>query len=277
MRLTNSQAAKLVKLSEGHAIPKSELPITLLSALSSAGAVRLERSGSSYVVRGLPGKLNACVKQWGITDLVRYAQATPNNRSRKMMAEIGGNSKILPSNPLSGLLIRTFGNATLCGQPLLSNPPGSASLITHQLLSQLNIKGACLVGIENAECLLQFESCAKHFSELAGLNLVLVLRWSWNSVWREWLRQWEGDMLYFPDYDPAGLQIFKTEVLPNASSARLMVPDNFELLLANRGNRDRFLEQEHLLPPVVGDTSTDHVIRCIMRHRKGLEQESLCH
>ena len=277
MRLTNLQAAKLAKLSDGHSIPKSQLPKTLLNELSAAGAVRLEKSGSSYVVRGIPGKLTACAKRWGITDLVQYAQATPDKRSRMLMAEIAGNSKALPSNPLSGLLFRTFGNAKLCGQYMPSNPPGSATFITHEMLPQLNIAGACLVGIENAECLLHFEACCKHFSGLAGRNLVLVLRWSWNAAWQAWLRQWDGDMLYFPDYDPAGLRIFQTEVLPQVASAKLVVPDNFESLVVSRGSRDRFLEQEHLLPSVVRDTTIDPLIRCIMHHRKGLEQESLCY
>jgi hypothetical protein len=74
MRLTCAQAAKLVRLDAGESLPKSQMPKALLTPLQQASVVRLEKSGSSYVVRGLPGKLASFVAQhWGVRDLARYA------------------------------------------------------------------------------------------------------------------------------------------------------------------------------------------------------------
>ena len=57
MRLTIAQAAKLVKLDAGESLPKSQLSKSVLLPLQQAGVVSLEKAGSSYVVRGVPGKL----------------------------------------------------------------------------------------------------------------------------------------------------------------------------------------------------------------------------
>jgi hypothetical protein len=58
----------------------------------------------------------------------------------------------------------------------------------------------------------------------------------------------KGYMLYFPDYDPAGLRIFASEVLPFRDKAELVIPQNFEFLLERFGNRELFLQQQQLLP-----------------------------
>ena len=215
MRLSPAQAAKLARLATGGSLPKSQLSKAVLVPLQEAHVVRLEQSGSSYVVRGIPGKLARFVEyHWGIRDLTLFAAATPENRDRAMLADIASDTKVLPTSPFGGIFLRSFGGCSLGNQSLGTTPQGSALFITLCEIPHLRIKTKYLIGIEGVEGLWNFENAQKYFRELDGLDYTLVLRWHWGAAWREWLNRWEGEMMYFPDYDPAGLRIFATEVLP---------------------------------------------------------------
>jgi hypothetical protein len=102
-----------------------------------------------------------------------------------------------------------------------------------------------------------------------------VLRWRWGSVWQEWLRGWSGSVIHFPDYDPAGLRIFASEVLSRCPDAKLMVPKGFEALLKKRGNRELYLRQEALSSDLANDPRMSLVAASLKWHRKALEQEAL--
>jgi len=276
MRLTCAQAAKLVRLDAGESLPRSQLSKSLLLPLQQASVVRLEKSGSSYVVRGVPGKLASFVEhRWGIRDLARFAQATPDNRSRGLLVDVAGNTKALPSRPFDGIFIRSFGNCFVGDKPLNSSPPGTAVLIALSNLPHLQVESEHLVAVENAECLWQFEKVKSYFPDLTGLDYAVVLRWHWGDAWRRWLNNWKGQLLYFPDYDPAGLRIFATEVLPNRPNARLLIPQNFETILEDRGDRELYLKQEKYLPALSDRVELSHICRTLKKARKALEQESL--
>lgn len=276
MRLTCAQAAKLVRLNAGESLPRSELSKAVLGPLQRAGAVRLERSGPSYVVRGLPGKLASFVEQhWGIRDLERYAQATPDQRSRELLADVAGDSKALPHQPLQGIFIRSFGNCFLADKPLGSSPPGTAVLITLEELAQLRVEAGYLIAVENVECLWHFEKTLRFFPDLQDSEYALVLRWNWGSAWRRWLEAWRGQLLHFPDYDPAGLRIFATEVLPFRPKARLLIPKDFETILETRGKRDLYLKQEKCFPSPNANVEVARLARILRASRKAFEQEEL--
>ena len=88
MRLTPAHAGQLVRLAAGGSLPKSRVSKALLPILQKADVVRLEPSGASYLVRGIPGKLEEFVEHyWGIRDLKSFAQAKPDNRSRGSQIE----------------------------------------------------------------------------------------------------------------------------------------------------------------------------------------------
>ena len=276
--LTCAQAAKLVRLNLGEALPRSEFPKGVLQALHSGGVVQLEKSGSSYVVRGLPGRLaEFAAFHWGIRDLERYAQATPETRSRSMLTAVAGDSKALPNGPLDGIFLRSFGNCFLGDEPFNLTPQGSAVLVSLGNLSRLRVTTDTLIATENAECLWNFEKALKYFPELAHRRYALVLRWHWGNTWRQWLRAWSGHVIYFPDYDPAGLRIFASEVLPYEPKAQLLIPEDFEGILDQRGARDLFLKQEKYLDFVekFEHPGLIRICRALRKTRKALEQEDL--
>jgi len=276
MRLSPAQAAKLSRLARGESVPKSQVPKVILLPLQEGGAVRLEKSGSSYVVRGIPGKLPSFVEHhWGIRDLNQFAEAIPESRNRAMLTESAGDSKALPTSPLDGVFIRSFGSCYLQSQPLGITPPGSALLITTSELSHLRVETEYLVGVENVECLWKFEKVRKHFPLLDGVEFTLILRWHWGAVWQQWLKSWKGKFLYFPDYDPSGLNIFVNEVLPHRGDASLLIPRDFDSILKNQGKRPLYLKQEKYLPLLSKHVEVAQLCASLRNARKALEQEHL--
>ncbi|MDB6029445.1 MAG: hypothetical protein JWM68_5668 [Verrucomicrobiales bacterium] len=276
MRLTPAQAAQLVHLASGKSLPKSQIPKRVLQALEEHGnCVKFEKSGASYVVRGLPGQVQAFAKRhWGISDLAAFAQASPDARSRELLSAISEDSKTLPTNPLKGIFIRTFGQCFHGDSALGVTPFGTAILITLDVLPQLRLETPLIVAVENVECLWKFERMISHFPVLQAKQFTLILRWNWGQAWRKWLDSWKGGLFYIPDYDPAGLQIFSTEVLPFFPCARLLVPTDLKRFL-NNGKRERFLEQEHCLPVDSENAQVAELCALFKQVRKGLDQEAL--
>ena len=276
MRLSPSQAAKLARLAVGESLPKSLLSKTVLAPLQEAHAVRLEQSGSSYVVRGIPGKLARFVEhQWGIRDLTQFAAASPGIRNRAMLTDVASDSKALPTKPFDGIFVRSFGGCYLRDQPLGTTPPGSAVLVTLSELPYLRVETKYLIGIENVECLWKFEKARRHFPQLDGVEFTLVLRWHWGAVWQQWLKAWTGQFVYVPDYDPSGLTVFVTSVLPHSPDAQLLVPQDFDAILDRRGNRSLYLKQEKFLPAAGEHADVALVCLALKKTRKALEQEDL--
>lgn len=276
MRLSPAQAANLARLALGESLPRSQLSKSILQPLQVAQVVRLEPSGSSYVVRGIPGKLAQFVEHhWGVSDLKQFAEATPDNRDRATLVTIGGDSKALATNPFQGVFIRSFGGCSLRGQALGTTPPGTALLVTKGELSELRVETPYLIGIENVECLLKFEKARKHFPLLEGASFTLVLRWHWGSSWHQWLKSWEGQFLYFPDYDPSGLSIFASAIIPHRPDAWLLIPENFEAILNRQGKHLLYLKQEKFLPVTCEHVEVMKLCQVLKGARKALEQEYL--
>ncbi len=258
----------------GESLPKSQVPRAVLAPLQGSHVVTMEKSGSSYVVRGIPGKLERFVEQhWGIRDLEQYAGMTRENRDRATLTAVAGDSKALPTSPLKGIFLRSFGQCCLGERDLGQTPPGSALLITLDELPHLRIKTDFLIGVENVECLWKFEAVRQYFPELKNLQFALVLRWHWGEAWARWLTAWKGQLLYFPDYDPAGINIFVNQILPRRNDARLLIPEGFEKLLQDRGNRQLYLKQERIISAQCEHVQVAHLRGIFMRIRKGLEQE----
>ena len=141
----------------------------------------------------------------------------------------------------------------------------------------LEIRASTLIAIENPACLLNFEKTLRHFPGQKLDDIALVLRWSWGSAWKDWLRRWPGTVLHFPDYDPAGLRIFASEVLTRRPEAKLMIPHRFEMILEKHGSRKLYLRQEPLNSELANDPRIKPVAALLRAKRKALEQEELLH
>jgi hypothetical protein len=276
MQLSPAQAVKLLRLERGESLPKSQLPSAVLEALRAGDAVVYEKSGAGTSIRGVPGAVAKLVEyRWGIRDLDKYSRITIENRNRAELSQIAGDSKALPTNPLRGIILRCLGDCFVGAEPLGWNPEGSSTLITLNRLPALRVTTPTIVAVENVDNLHGFEHMLPSFPQLQNLRYTLALRWNWGAAWRNWLTGWNGRLLYLPDYDPAGLRIFITEVLPFRESAELLIPQDFDALLKRFGRRDLFLKQEHLLPVAHPNEQVHWLVAALRKSRKGLEQEQL--
>lgn len=265
----------LVRLDAGESIARSSLSRALLHALQASNAVRLERSGSSYVVRGIPGRVAAFAgHECGIRDLPGFAALDPETRTRADLARLAGDTKALTINPLDGIFLRLSGAAELHGKPLNPTPEGCAHFIAASELPHLSAPTPFWIGVENAESFLRFESCRRHFPDFDFRHASLVWRWSWGGKWQAWLRELAGKLTWFPDYDPAGLVIFSSQILSCRPDARLLIPNDLDKLLKN-GSRELFLRQESMLDSLPTDREVQAVASRIKRVRKALEQEMM--
>jgi hypothetical protein len=275
MRLTSQQASVLVRLDAGESIARSALPRALLRALQASNAVRLERSGSSYVVRGIPGRVGAFAgHECDIRDLPGFAALDPETRTRADLARLAGDTKALTINPLDGIFLRLSGAAELHGKPLNPTPEGCAHFIAVSELPHLSVPTALWIGVENAESFLRFESCRRHFPDFDFRHAAIVWRWSWGGKWQTWLRERAGRLIWFPDYDPAGLVIFSSQILSCRPDVQLLVPNDLDGLLEH-GSRKLFLRQESMLDSLPADREVQTVASRIKRVRKALEHEML--
>ena len=264
-------------MATGGSLPKSEVGARVLKPLLDAHVVKLEKSGSSYVVRGIPDALPGFVESyWGIKDLSRFSALTIESRDRETLAVIASDSKALPNSPFDGIFFRSFGTCYIDDQPLGVCPEGTMRFLSVQQIPLLRVTSKTLVGVENVRCLLRFERVARWFPALMGLDLTVVLRWRWGATWRDWLRTWTGQFLYLPDYDPAGISIFVSEVQPLCAAARLMCPPDIDWLM-QFGNRERFIKQEAMLNVIQahGKDEVAQIISLLRKHRTSFEQETL--
>jgi hypothetical protein len=106
-------------------------------------------------------------------------------------------------------------------------------------------------------------------------DIALTLRWHWGELWRNRLSNWRGQLLYIPDYDPAGLRVFHSEVRPQRPDVRLLIPDGLESLIEDRGDHKLYLKQERFLDSLDGDPQVSPIVQMLRSARKALEQEAL--
>jgi hypothetical protein len=275
MRLTTKQASVLVRLDSGESIARSALSRALLLALQASKAVRLERAGSSYVVRGIPGRVAAFAgHECGIRDLRGFATLDPETRTGADLARLAGDTKALTINPLDGIFLRITEAAELHGKPLNATPEGCAHFIAASELPHLCASVPLWIGVENAECFLRFESCRRHFPDLDFTHASIVWRWSWGGRWQAWLRERPGKLTWFPDYDPAGLLIFSSQIRSCRPDVQLLVPNDLDELLEH-GSRKLFLRQERMLDSLPPDPDVQAVASRIKRVRKAVEHQML--
>lgn len=222
--------------------------------------MRLKPSGSSYVVRGIPGRVTALAgREWGITDLAAFAALDPTTRTRADLARIVGDTKALAAHPLDGIFLRLTVAANLGGHLLNPTPEGCAHFVAASEISLFSPHAPVLIGVENAESFLKFERCSAHFPDLDIRHAALIWRWNWGGKWQQWLQGLGGTFAWFPDYDPAGLAIFSHQILSCRPEARLLIPKGLDRLLEH-GNRELFLRQEQVIQGIV-DSPDDPFIK----------------
>ena len=129
-------------------------------------------------------------------------------------------------------------------------------------------KDTLIVVVENFENLLYCNATLKLFRED---DILFVYR---NKKMLELISVVENQIVYFGDFDLAGVAIYLKEILPRNPSIKLFIPYNIEQLLYDNGSSR--LYQKHFSK--YKELQTDikeiqHLIETIHKTQKSLEQE----
>ncbi|MEA2050101.1 MAG: hypothetical protein U9O56_05170 [Campylobacterota bacterium] len=129
-------------------------------------------------------------------------------------------------------------------------------------------KDILIIGLENFENLVYFQSQTRYFQ---NNNILFVYR---NSTMRKWFESLENEIIYFGDFDLAGIDIYLNEILPRNKNIRLFIPKDIENLIKNHGSNELYKKQLNKctnLSSTIQNIQT--LIDVINDNQKGLEQE----
>jgi len=274
MRISHTQASRLLDLQRGASLKRSEILKGLCEGLLTRGAIRLQRAGAGYRIVADPAKFSSVLENhYSIRNLEAYvALGDGSDRSRAELTRTTGNSKALPVAPMRGIYLGVLGEAEILIDGKSARPqPGTALFVPAGLLNNLTIHPARILGIENVEAFLKSENLHLPIPSQA----VTVLRWNWGEQWKTWVNKENPEVFYAGDYDWAGVSIYEREVIPVSPEAKFLVPDDLKERL-KKGNAALFQAQEEKYRNYKPTSTQGAVIyEAVKAARKALEQEAL--
>jgi len=214
---------------------------------------------------------NYITGKYGIESLENYLQLDENS-TRFEVLETTKNDKAKKVNTLSGLYISSQDNIKIfinSNEVVLNTPKGTSTFLP--ISANLDVDNDILiVGIENAECLHYISKVNHLFPKREKLYMYR------NKYMLEWLQEHNNEYLHFGDFDLAGIQIYKNQIVPKLSNkSSFFIPENIEELL-NKGASDLFLEHHKFKKNLLGfSKETDYLIELIYNYKKTVRQESL--
>lgn len=243
----------LLKLKTSKELNYSMVPKTLLEELLSENLV---------VVRTLTPKRKKVLINEHFLEVYKDIEKLEDISTRAQLIQASTHTKKISISPQDGLYIN--GNCKIQNVQL---PIFDKSAIFLKELPKID-GDIPVVGLENYENLLYFESLLKHFQEE---NILFVYR---NKAMREFFRTITNKKIYFGDFDLAGISIYLNEILPLDKTIKFFIPKDLDILLPKFGNR--YLYEKHL--DKYKNLSSENkniqdIIEIIHKNQKSLEQE----
>ena len=125
-----------------------------------------------------------------------------------------------------------------------------------------------IVVVENFENLIFWENQLSYFQKE---NILFVFR---NKMMLEFIKNIKNKIIYFGDFDLAGIDIFQTQVKTKNKNIVFFIPKNIEELIKKYGSRELFSKQWNKYKNIRSeDDKIQQLINLIIKHQKGLEQE----
>ena len=129
-------------------------------------------------------------------------------------------------------------------------------------------KDILIVCLENFENLIYFKSQTKYFQDE---NILFVFR---NSAMLKFIEELENDIIYFGDFDLAGIFIYETQVLARSKKVKFYIPKNIENLIVKYGSKSLYSKQYNKYKSLKSkNKDIENLINIINKNQKVLEQE----
>lgn len=280
MKLSLSDARKLLSLKEGEIIPSSRFRNELSALLLEEDILQIRPSGSrvSYYVNNPAALDDFLFNRFNIGNLSLYIEMLEkDDLLRADLVQQGGDSKICPVRSFKGFCVNSYQPlpAMLNGQPFVVAPVEGCYLFVSDFETFVPAPEIIIVGIENPENFRYIRQQAYLFADITPLFVCRYPQTQSKDLVR-WLASVPNAYLHFGDFDPAGLGIFSSEYLPYLGNrAHYFVPDDIEEWLS-KGNRDRYDKQSFSLSPeCLALPEVKKLVQLIRKYKRGVDQEAL--
>lgn len=240
----------LLKLKQNRELNYSSVPKVLLEELLSEGLVE---------VVGLRRK-KVVVNQY-FDEFYKDIKPIDKATTRSDLAKLK-DTKLKKISPQDGLYLN--GRCQI-GSTCLPIAQDSALFIKEM---PIIAKETLVVVVENFENLLYCNTTLKLFREE---DILFVYR---NNKARELISVVENEIVYFGDFDLAGVAIYLNEILPRNPSIKLFIPYNIEQLLYENGSSKLYQKHFSKYKELQTDIKeVQHLLNTIHKTQKSLEQE----
>lgn len=243
----------LLKLKEQRVLNYSNVPKKLLQELLDEELVKIQSSSASRRKVSVTLAFDSYYKN---LEKIELAQ------TRAALIEAKTDTKKKKVSPQDGLY--------LCGNIFINGI--DLNLFDESSLFIKNIpkieKDVLVIGVENFENLIYAK---KQFYLFRERKIIFVFR---NKKMLEFLESLENKIIYFGDFDLAGIFIYENEILKRAKKAEFFLPKNLEYYIEEYGSKELFEKQINKYKNLkVKDEKLQALINFINEKQKVLEQE----
>lgn len=243
----------LLKLKELKELNYSAVPKELLKQLLDKKLV---------VVKTLSAKRKKIFTSEAFFEEYKDLENIQNATRRAQLIAPQSHSKAKKISPQDGLYLN--GNCQILDVKL---PFFSKSAVFLKEIPGIS-KDILIVVVENFENLIFWEEQLRYFQKE---NILFIFR---NKMMLKFIENIENKIIYFGDFDLAGIDIFQTQVLVKNKNIEFFIPQNIEENIKQYGSRELFSKQFNKYKNIKSqDSKMQNLIDIIIENQKSLEQE----
>ena len=182
--------------------------------------------------------------------------------TRAALIEAKSDSKVKKISPQDGLYIN--GKCLILDFEL---PISQNSAVFLKDIPNVD-KDILIVCVENFENIIYVKEQFKYFRDI---NILFVYR---NATMLNFIKDLENEIIYFGDFDLAGIDIYLTQIKPKNKNISFFIPTNIQELIVEFGSKKLYEKQINKYKTLTTNEKNIQVlIDIINKEQKALEQE----
>lgn len=253
MTHTTKYMQTLLKLKEQKELSFSNIPKELLNNLLDEKLVS---------VKTMTGRKKRVITTDVFFEVYKDLENIKSATTRSELVNEKNHSKSKKISPQNGLYVN--GNCEILGVKL---PLFDKSAIFLKDIPVID-ENILIVVVENFENLIFWENQLDYFQKE---NILFIFR---NKMMLEFIKNIKNKIIYFGDFDLAGIDIFQTQIKTKNKNIEFFIPKNIEELVEKYGSRELFTKQWNKYKNIINeDDKIQQLIKMIIKHQKSLEQE----
>ena len=243
----------LLKLFEQGELNYSQLPKTLLEQLKDESLIE---------IKTLSGKRKKIIVKEQFYEVYKDIHNIQSATTRGELVKTNSHTKMKKISPQEGLYLNGKCKIDDVQLPIFGN---SAVFLKDFPKISDEILVVC---VENFENLIYFETQLKYFQED---NIVFLYR---NSAMLKFIEIIKNKIIYFGDFDLAGIFIYETQILPRCSNIEFFIPDGIEEIIIKQGSKEVYMKQYNKYKDIKSkNEDIQNLIDIINKNQKTIEQE----